>query len=182
LKESIVKFTHIAVAAIVVLSTGAWPVRAADTEAVKEIPVRTELHPIQTLTLSDRHFLNGEADGKPATISGEFRIAQGGGRLPVVVLMHGSGGMGPNIEMWASELNAIGISTFAIDGFTGRGLTSVSMNQALLGRLNFILDIYRALEILAQHPRVDSSRIALMGFSRGGQAALYASLKRFHRM
>jgi dienelactone hydrolase len=55
-------------------------------------------------------------------------------------------------------------------------------NQALLGRLNFVLDIYRALDVLAKHPRVDSQRVALMGFSRGGQAALYASLKRFHRM
>jgi hypothetical protein len=48
-------------------------------------------------------------------------------------------------------------------------------NQALLGRLNFILDIYRALEVLASHPRVDPGRTALMGFSRGGQAALYSS-------
>ena len=121
--------------------------------------------PSQTLTLSDQNFLKGEADGKPTTLSAEFRIAQGSGRLPTVVLMHGSGGMGPNIAMWSNELNAMGISTFAIDGFTGRGLTSVSTNQALLGRLNFILDIYRALDVLAQHPRVDPARIALMGFS-----------------
>lgn len=52
----------------------------------------------------------------------------------------------------------------------------------MLGRLNFILDIYRALDVLAKHLRVDPQRIALMGFSRGGQAALYASLKRFNRM
>src|SRR5262245_49324533 len=90
--------------------------------------------------------------------------------------------MGANIEMWARELNAIGVSTFALDGFTGRGLTQVSTNQALLGRLNFILDLYRALDVLAKHPRVDSQRIAVMGFSRGGQAALYASFKRFHQM
>ena len=84
--------------------------------------------------------------------------------------------------MWERELNATGVSTFALDGFTGRGLTQVSTDQALLGRLNFILDIYRALDVLAKHPRVDSQRIALMGFSRGGQAALYASLTRFHKM
>ena len=65
------------------------------------------------------------------------------------MLVHGSGGMGPNIEMWEEELNTIGISTFALDGFTGRGLTQVSTDQARLGRLNFILDIYRALDVLS---------------------------------
>src|SRR5262249_52664718 len=114
--------------------------------------------------------------------TGQLRIARGPDRLPVVVLQHGSGGMGANIEMWSREFNAMGVSTFALDGFTGRGLTEVSTNQALLGRLNFILDIYRALDVLARHPRVDPQRIVLMGFSRGGQAALYASLKRFHQM
>ncbi len=52
----------------------------------------------------------------------------------------------------------------------------------MLGRLNFILDIYRGLDVLTKHPRVDPQRIVLMGFSRGGQAALYASLKRFQKM
>lgn len=169
-----------AVIAIVLLQS--LPARAADVSSIDELAARTELYSIPTLTLSDSHFLKGEADGTPVTISGQFRIARGAGRLPVVVLMHGSGGMGPNIEMWSDEFNAMGISTFAIDGFTGRGLTSTSANQALLGRLNFILDIYRALDILAKHPRVDPERIVLMGFSRGGQAALYASLKRFHKM
>jgi dienelactone hydrolase len=75
----------------------------------------------------------------------------------------------------------MGISTFALDGFTGRGLTSVNMDQALLGRLAFTLDAYRALEVLAKHPRVDPARIGLMGFSRGGQGVLFASLKRFHQ-
>jgi hypothetical protein len=74
---------------------------AADADATRDIAARTELQAIATLTLSDQHFLKGEADGKPTTLTGEFRIAQGSGRLPVVVLMHGSGGMGPNIEMWS---------------------------------------------------------------------------------
>jgi dienelactone hydrolase len=86
------------------------------------------------------------------------------------------------MDPWVRHFNAMGISTFVIDGFSGRGLTAVGPNQALLGRLNFIVDIYRALEILARHPRVDPDRIVLMGFSRGGQAALYASLERFHKL
>ena len=148
----------------------------------KQIAARTELYQIHTLELSDQQFLKGDTSGKPVTIAGQLRIAQGSGRLPVVVLQHGSGGYGANIEVWSRELNELGISTFALDGFTGRGLTEVNSDQALLGRLNFILDIYRALEVLALHPRVDPKRIVLMGFSRGGQAALYASLKRFNRL
>jgi dienelactone hydrolase len=156
-------------------------VAPAFADDLKEMAARVEVHPISTLTLSDEQFLKGDATGKPVTVTGLLRIAQGQGRLPVVVMIHGSGGMGPNIEAWTRDFNEMGISTFALDGFTGRGLTSVNTDQAQLGRLNMTLDVYRMLETLAKHPRVDPSRVALMGFSRGGQGALYASLKRFHR-
>lgn len=155
---------------------------AASLASAEDMAARTELIAINTLTLADAQFLTGDANAKATTTGGQLRIPNATGRLPVVVLMHGSGGMGPNIEMWAREFNAMGVSTFALDGFTGRGLTQVSTDQAQLGRLNFILDIYRGLDVLAKHPRVDPRRIMLMGFSRGGQAALYASLKRFHRL
>jgi dienelactone hydrolase len=148
----------------------------------KEIASRVEIYAIPSLTISDQQFLTGDANGKQVTVAGEFRIAQGSGKLPVVVMMHGSSGVGASIEPWAHQFNAMGISTFVIDGFSGRGLTAVGPNQALLGRLNLIVDIYRSLEILARHPRVDPDRIVLMGFSRGGQAALYASLDRFNKL
>ena len=148
----------------------------------KEVASRVEIYAIPSLTISDQQFLTGDANGKSVTVAGEFRIAQGAGRLPVVVLMHGSSGVGATTEAWVHSFNAMGISTFVIDGFSGRGLTAVGPNQALLGRLNLILDIYRSLDILAKHPRVDPERIVLMGFSRGGQAALYASLDRFNKL
>jgi dienelactone hydrolase len=170
-----------AAAAATLLSLTLSGFAAAQTSSPKEVAARVELHSIPSLTLSDQQFLNGDTSAKPVTVTGEFRIAQGSGRLPVVVLIHGSGGIGANIEPWTQQFNAMGISTLVIDGFTGRGLTSVNTDQASLGRLNFILDIYRALDILAKHPRVDPERIALMGFSRGGQAALYASLTRFNK-
>jgi hypothetical protein len=76
------------------------------------------------------------------------------------------GGMAANIDLWEREFNAMGVSTFALDEFTGGGLMQVSTDQTLLGRLNFILDIYRSVNVLAKHPRVDPERIVLMGFSR----------------
>ena len=156
-------------------------VSPAPAEPAQDIAARTELRAIQTLTLSDKQFLTGDTEAKATTVSGQLRLPAGTGRLPVVVLMHGSGGVGANIAPWTRTFNAMGISTFVIDGFTGRGITATSTNQALLGRLNFILDIYHSLDVLAKHPRVDPDRIVLMGFSRGGQAALYASLERFHK-
>jgi dienelactone hydrolase len=148
----------------------------------KEIAARVEIHPIPSLTISDQQFLTGDANGKAVTVAGELRVAQGTGRLPVVVMMHGSGGVSGTTEAWVHQFNTMGISTFVIDGFSGRGITVTNTNQALLGRLNLIVDIYRALEILAKHPRVDPDRIVLMGFSRGGQAALYASESRFQKL
>ena len=64
----------------------ATPLRAETPTA--DIAQRIELHAIPTQTLGDREFLTGK-DGKPVTVTGELRIAQGGGRLPVVILMHG---------------------------------------------------------------------------------------------
>jgi dienelactone hydrolase len=172
-----------AVAAVVLCGAGLLSVSPSPAQInPKEIAARVELHAFPSLTLSDQQFLNGDTSGKPVTMTGEFRIAQGTGRLPVIILMHGSGGIGANMQPWTAKFNAMSISTFVIDGFTGRGLTSVNTDQASLGRLNFILDIYGALGLLAKHPRVDPERIVLMGFSRGGQAALYASLTRFHKM
>ena len=147
-----------------------------------ELPARVELHAIPTLWITDQQFLTGDDKGKQVTVTGELRIAQSKGKTPLVILMHGSGGIGPNVPFWAREFNSMGISTLAIDGLSGRGLSGVGTNQAILGRLNFIVDIYRSLEIVAKHPRIDAKRIGLMGFSRGGQAALYASVSRFHKL
>jgi dienelactone hydrolase len=122
---------HIAAIAIV---AGTLPAAKAEEAGSKDFAARTELHQIATLTLSDRQFLEGDANGKPMTITGELRIAQGSGRLPVVVLEHGSGGLSANIEFWARALNEQGISSFALDGFTGRGLTEVA-TKAYVERL-----------------------------------------------
>src|ERR1700686_3182037 len=56
---------------------------------------RTEIYPVQTVTLSTSDFLLGKKDGKPAMIAGELRIPKPGtDRLPAVVPVHGSGGVG----------------------------------------------------------------------------------------
>jgi dienelactone hydrolase len=154
----------------------------ASTEPLaKDLAARTEAIPVPTLTISDEQFLKGDSYGKPITIAGVLRVAQGSGRLPLVILIPGSGGFSPTLDVWSRQFLEMGISTFAMDSFAGRGIVSTNTDQSQLGRLNMILDVYRSLAALASHPRVDPNRIAVMGFSRGAQASLYASLKRFQK-
>ena len=144
---------------------------------------RVELHGFQSTTLTDQEFLTGQKEGKPVVLAGELRIPRPGtDRLPAVVLVHGSSGVSGYVDDWAHWLNGMGVATFVFDSFTDRGIVNTNNDQDQLGRLAMIVDAYRALELIAKHPRIDPERIALMGFSRGGQAALYASLKRFQRM
>jgi dienelactone hydrolase len=176
MKQLVTAILFVALAAAV-----AQPANAADAIS-KDTPARIEAIPIHTLTLSDEQFLKGDAYGRPTTIAGVLRVAQGSGRLPLVVLVPGSGGINAGADIWDRQFESMGISTFAMDSFAGRGIVSTAVDQSQLGRLNMILDLYRSLAVLAAHPRVDPDRIAVMGFSRGGQATLYASLKRFHKM
>lgn len=144
---------------------------------------RVELHPIKTITLTDQQFLNGAKSGPEVIIGGELRLPKlGSERLPAVVLLHGSSGIAAYVNDWVPVLNSLGSATFLVDSFAGRGITSVGNDQGQLGRLVQVFDSYRALDLLANHPRIDANRIAAMGFSRGGQGVLYATMKRFQKM
>jgi dienelactone hydrolase len=141
---------------------------------------RTEVYPVQTVTLSTADFLLGKTDGKPAMIAGELRIPKPGtDRLPAVIIVHGSGGINFNHGMWAGELNKAGFATFIIDSFTGRGITNTITDQAQLSSYTMMNDAFAALGMLVKHPRVDPDKIAVMGFSKGAVPSLYASLDRF---
>ncbi len=148
----------------------------ADAEGI----FRTEIYPLQTITLGTADFLLGKKDGKPTAIAGELRIPKPGtSKLPAVIIIHGSGGVGFNYGMWTEELNKAGFATFLVDSFTGRGITSTVADQELLSSYAMMNDAFAALALLAKHPRVDSDKIAVMGFSKGAIPSLYASMSRF---
>ena len=131
-------------------------------------------------TPTEAQFLAGAA-GVPATVGGELRMPATAGRLPVVVLVHGETGVGPNVRLWADTINGLGLGVLILDSFNGRGITETSTDQSRLAHPAMLIDAYRALATLAAHPRVDGRRVAIMGFSKGGWAALYAGVRRFQR-
>jgi dienelactone hydrolase len=144
---------------------------------------RMEIYSLRTTTLTDTQFLNGVKEGQPVTIAAELRLPRTAqSRMPAVVILHGSGGLSGSHDLWAQELVGMGIAVLLVDSFTGRGIRSVSASQDTLGRLAMMIDAYRALELLAPDSRIDTDRIALLGFSRGGQSVLYAGLRRFQKM
>jgi len=134
-----------------------------------------------TPTISD--FLQGVRPAATSLIWGDLAFPPGRvERSPAVVLVHGSGGVGSREGRWSEDLRQAGAAIFLLDSFTGRGIAATVEDQSQLSSLAMVGDAYRALELLATHPRIDPGRIAVMGFSKGGAVALYAALKRFQRL
>src|SRR5438552_1078452 len=131
----------------------------------------------ETLTLSASDFWDGVKTGQRVTISGELLLPKAEGRVPVVVLSHGGGGVGRAEDTWARELRSQGIAVFVVDSLTGRGIRKFPP-ETELSRAGQVYDVYQALALLSTHPRVDPGRIALMGGSRGGGLSLLAAMMR----
>jgi dienelactone hydrolase len=111
----------------------------------------------------------------PATLTGEISTPRGAGPFPAVILLHGCGGIGANIKAWAVWLQHEGYATFVLDSFGGRGLRRLcGGSAALTGRMR-APDVFVAAAYLKTLPRIDSRRIAAMGFSHGGWTALWAA-------
>jgi dienelactone hydrolase len=144
--------------------------------------MRIEMRPFESVTLTGDVFLRGEP-GKPVMLAGELRIPRPGtDKLPAVILMHTSSGIGATIDRWGQELNSIGAAVFILDSASGRGLVNFSTDPSQLSYLQLVIDAYRALGMLAQHSRIDPSRVAVMGFSMGALPAVYSSNERFWKV
>jgi dienelactone hydrolase len=177
--EEKMKPQRLAMAIMAAASTAAVLVTPANAQSV----VRTEVHPFQSVTLKTAQILTGDMNGPAVTLGGELRIPSlGTDKLPAVILVHGSGGVGVNIDAWAHDVNAMGAAAFILDSFTGRSIVSTVNDQSQLDSLAMMVDAYRALALLAKHPRIDPQRIAIMGFSKGAVAAVYSSNERFRKL
>lgn len=142
-----------------------------------------EVFVVPSHTITDEDFLRGDKSaGVPVTISGRLSGPDRTDPVPVVILLHGSDGpLSGAAGVWRAHLNSIGVTTLRLDSYTARGIEQISNDQDAFGQFQPIYDAYRAADALAADPRVDGSRIVLMGFSRGGIAALYSAMTRFQK-
>ena len=148
---------------------------------------RIEVHPIPSVDLTTAEALTGKADGAARTIAGELRLpVSTQARLPAVIFLHGDAGALANQALWIDEFNALGIAVFTVDSFSARGAIAKTPGlqvdgAGLIGSAGRVADAYRALAVLAAHPRIDAQRIALMGVSSGGRVVLNSAMTRFAR-
>jgi len=122
-----------------------------------------------------------EATQTPETVvSGVLFLPAGTERVPAVVLSHSAGGVAQDRDLaWSERFVSIGIAVFVVDSFTPRGVKGFANQPSFAAS---VADVYAALHLLATRPRIDSTRVALMGFSRGGTVALTAALEPVRRI
>lgn len=127
--------------------------------------------------ISTSELYGGKVDPED-TISGELMFPeQELARYPAMVLMHASGGIKRAEKDWAEFLLGQGLAVFMVDSFSGRDISEVNDASELSFEAS-AADTLFALRLLASHPRLDPSRIGVIGFSRGGEAAEKASIER----
>jgi dienelactone hydrolase len=119
---------------------------------------------------------------KPTTVTGELYLpTKASAPLPALVLMHGSGGLegptGTNIRKWAGTFAGWGTAALVVDSFGPRGIKETGSNQEQLSGWADDADALAALKVLAADPRIDKNRIGIVGWSRGGTAALNTALE-----
>jgi len=98
---------------------------------------------------------------------------------PVVIVVPGSLGVGPNHRTHAETLLKAGFATLLIDPFGARAVESTIANQTPYSFAASAFDVLASLQWLRTHPLIDPDRIHAQGHSRGGSAVLTAATRRF---
>ncbi len=106
-------------------------------------------------------------------------------KYPVVLGVAGSRGWQEHHRDYMDRYQAMGFATFELNSFKSREIISTvgSQDEVTIAAINvlrghlhallaIIVDAYRALERLAQHPNVDANRVAITGWSLGGGVTL----------
>jgi dienelactone hydrolase len=103
-----------------------------------------------------------------AAVSGVLRVPDSTReRLPAVLIVNSSPGFDGRGAFYAEALGQAGIATLEVDLFQGKGVPASPRHN--------LPHAFQSLGYLARHPRIDGSRVGIMGFSWGGIVAVLTS-------
>ena len=129
---------------------------------------------------SGRDFMDGGVNAVQQMAGGTLVLpdnASAENPVPVVVILHGSGGdwTGRSVNT-AMYLASNGIAGLAVDTFTARNLRSTDDYLERLKKAPIytqMADALSALQALQNHPAIDKDKIGVTGFSLGAGSTLY---------
>jgi dienelactone hydrolase len=134
------------------------------------------------------------ADAAPSAAPGQVEIPLGSGTLhaqlykpdgdgpfPVVIALHGCGGLAgpsepvqPRYRDWAEQLLKTGHAVLLPDSYGSRELGPQCHERRVLARRERVTDIMASRQWLLQQRWVERDRISLLGWANGASALLWA--------
>ena len=96
-------------------------------------------------------------------------------KYPLIIGVAGSLGWGEHHYKYLKMYQEMGIATFELNSFKSRGIKSTVGSQTEVTIAAMILDAYKALEILSNHPRIFKNKISITGWSLGGGVTLFSA-------
>jgi dienelactone hydrolase len=153
------RFSSIVIAVAFLAVT--WPVRAAPLQGPQAI----------------------EIPSGTSVLHGQLYKPEGAGPFPVVIALHGCGGLGAHSEPlqvryrdWAEQLLKDGKAVLFPDSYGSRELGPQChvKERRITARRERVTDILAARQWLMQQPWVAHDRISLLGWANGASALLWA--------
>ncbi|MDB4067020.1 dienelactone hydrolase family protein [Flavobacteriaceae bacterium] len=95
-------------------------------------------------------------------------------KYPLIIGVAGSLGWRKHHLEYMEMYQQDGFATFELNSFKSRDITSTVGSQDEVTIAAIILDAYRALEKLAEHPNIDKEKVSITGWSLGGGVSLFS--------
>lgn len=95
-------------------------------------------------------------------------------KYPLVIGAAGSLGWSEHHYEYFKRYREMGIATFEMKSFMARSVESTVGTQVEVTLATMVLDAYRALAALSEHPKIDKDKIAITGWSLGAGVTLFS--------
>ncbi len=107
-------------------------------------------------------------------VTGLLKLPKGEGPFPLIIGVAGSLDWGEHHLEYLDMYRSMGIATFELQSFSSRGIKSTVGSQVNVTTAMMVLDAYKALETLTEHPMINKEKVAITGWSLGGGVALFS--------
>ena len=113
-------------------------------------------------------------------------LPDGAGPFPVIILLHGCGGIGTGVQLedWSQRVMRWGYAAVIPDSLGPRAVPTVCApaNQPKVTGMDRAGDVINTALFLRTLPQIDGQRIAVIGFSHGGGTAVAVTRQAFERL